>query len=245
MGLPPALQCTEAAAYWGQKVETNCGEMQKMLGQLDPGPQQPDQRQHWHAAQANGLNIRQYMDQAKQAQQEMHMPPKPSRVEQEPPENINVYSDGAVKIPSCQQLAIGGFGIWWPNQGQHEEHQQQQQQPQQQPQQEEQQTQLMYSETWNGGKAEWAPMKSMWQSSTRAELAALVIATSRNLAIHIGIDNAAVVNKARILIELARGFEEKQTRYPAKPLRKPFIRASTRWRSLETLLGDTGSQRSL
>ena len=100
----------------GAKIETNCEETQKVLGQLDPGPKQPEQRQHWHAAQANGLNVRQYMEKTKQAQQEMCMPPKPGKVQQQPPEEINVYSDGAVKIPACQQLAIGGFGIWWPAQ---------------------------------------------------------------------------------------------------------------------------------
>ena len=93
-----------------------------MLGCLDPGPKTPDAKQHWRQAQQNKQNIRQYTETAKQARGEMQMPQIPGKVEEQPPQEINVYTDGAVKIPACQQLAIGGFGIWWKDR-EGEEHQ--------------------------------------------------------------------------------------------------------------------------
>ena len=36
-------------------------------------------------------------------------------VEGTAPEQINVYGDGAMKCPTSQWLALGGFGVWWPH----------------------------------------------------------------------------------------------------------------------------------
>ena len=67
--------------------------------------------------------------------------------------------------------------------------------------------------------ATWAPMRGAWASSTRSELAGLVVAMGTNIAIHVGIDNAAVVNKSTKLIEKARSCEAEGRPYPKNPLK--------------------------
>ena len=64
-----------------------------------------------------------------------------------------------------------------------------------------------HQEDWAGGTAMWAPLNGTWHSSTRAELAALVMAMQIKAPIHIGIDNKTVVDKANKLIEIARQIE--------------------------------------
>ena len=53
-----------------------------------------------------------------------------------------------------------------------------------------------------GGTAMYAPLPGVWHSSTRAGLAALVMAVHIDHPIHIGIDNKTVVDKANKLIKI-------------------------------------------
>ena len=46
----------------------------------------------------------------------------------------------------------------------------------------------------------WAHLRGSWHSSTRAELAALLLAIHIQEPLHIGIDNKAVVDKATKMI---------------------------------------------
>ena len=70
--------------------------------------------------------------------------------------------------------------------------------------------------------AMWGPLKGMWQSSTRAELAALVIAMHIEVPLHIGIDNKAVVDKATALIEKARQIAKKGGKQPKRIMKRPW-----------------------
>ena len=56
----------------------------------------------------------------------------------------------------------------------------------------------------------WAPLKRCCESSTRAELAALVLAMHMDVPMHIGIDNKPVVDKATELITIDKRAEEKR-----------------------------------
>ena len=89
------------------------------------------------------------------------------KVEAEAPAQINVYSDGAVKNDTNQDIALGGYGIWWPglkmNEKEYVEGMARIKD-------------LVVTEEWQGGMAMWGPLKGIWHSSTRAELAGLVIA---------------------------------------------------------------------
>ena len=65
----------------------------------------------------------------------------------------------------------------------------------------------------------WAPLRGNWQSSTRAELAALVLAMHINMPLHMGIDNKTVVDKVRKLIDIASQIEQGTWREKKKILR--------------------------
>lgn len=73
---------------------------------------------------------------------------------------------------------------------------------------------------WNGCRAMWAPIYGVWHSSTRAELAVLVMATHTKSPIHIGIDNKAVVEKAMRIIEIAKRIAQGKEEVPEKPLKE-------------------------
>ena len=53
---------------------------------------------------------------------------------------------------------------------------------------------LMIWQKWENGTAMWAPMEGQWFSSARAELMGLITAMLLPVPIHVGIDNANVVN---------------------------------------------------
>ena len=63
---------------------------------------------------------------------------------------------------------------------------------------------FLSQEEWANGTAMWACMHGAWHSSHRAELSALVMAMHAEIPITVAIDNKAVVDKARQLIEIAR-----------------------------------------
>ena len=71
------------------------------------------------------------------------------------------------------------------------------------------------AEQWKGGVAMWAPLTGTWQSSTRAELAAMVLAMHMNTPILVGIDNRTVVDKGNFLIKEAAK-AERQGREPRR-----------------------------
>ena len=145
----------------------------------------------WRQAETDEINVRQVMERSKAAEGNMEMPTRPNYCNEEPPEDKNVFSDGAVKFPNKQVLAIGGCGIWCLG------YQLEQCGIQ------DANRELMHEEQWETGAAMWGHMIVPWISSTRAELAALVLAAPSANAIHIGIDNATVVNKASKLIGIA------------------------------------------
>ena len=42
---------------------------------------------------------------------------RPDRIGEQPPEKKNVYTDGSLKNPASQRLAVAGLGAWWPGRG--------------------------------------------------------------------------------------------------------------------------------
>ena len=167
--------------------------MLKAVGMDDPGPLKEEAREIWRAAQSERLNLRQCMERVKGQALERRKIQRPEKIEEEAPEERNVYTGGALKNPISQRLAIAGFGAWWPGRGQDDTHIL------------EDNKGVVHIEEQSGGLATWAPMRGAWASSTRSELAGLVVAMGTNIAIHVGIDNAAVVNKATRLIEKGEG----------------------------------------
>ena len=91
--------------------------------------------------------------------------------------------------PKEKNFAVGGYGIWWPGTDADTAKEQGRL---------ERLRNYVIEEKWNDGLAMWGPLKGMWQSSTRAELAALVIAMHIEVQLHVGIDNRAVVEKKQM-----------------------------------------------
>ena len=68
----------------------------------------------------------------------------------------------------------------------------------------------------------WALLVDQWHSSTRAELAGLVMAMQATVPIHVGIDNKAVVDKANMLITKAMELRANGKSMPKRILKKPW-----------------------
>ena len=88
----------------------------------DPGPIKEEARTIWRGAQSEELNLRQCMERTKGQVMERQKIQRPERIEEEAPEDKNVYTDGALKNPISQRLAVAGFGAWWPGRGRHDTH---------------------------------------------------------------------------------------------------------------------------
>lgn len=210
MGVPPAMSIKSGETYWGQSAPVEWTEAQRdATGVDDPGPQCPEARQLLQEINSTWSNARAATNAVRHATGMTSIPELPNRVMEQAPNTINVYSDGAVKLPASRGQTIGGFGIWWPDEsgggleraGTAHNH--------------------MHHEKWRHGTAMWACLHGPWHSSHRAELSALVVAMHAQRAIHIGIDNKAVVDKARQLIQLGKKAEA-DARWHRKPLKKQW-----------------------
>ena len=63
--------------------------------------------------------------------------------------------------------------------------------------------QYLHWDQWENGIAMYAPMPGPWHSSTRMELAGLIMAAQAKFPIHVCIDNKAVVDRGTQLLEIA------------------------------------------
>ena len=81
-----------------------------------------------------------------------------------------------------------------------------------------------------------------WHSSARAELVAMILASHYPHPVHIGLDNQAVVDKASLLVAMARDIQSAGAKWPAKPLKKTFL-AAERWGLLGICLEDADGKR--
>ena len=202
-----AMKIKKGHTYWGTKVEEGKAvqmgeEERRILGLDDRGPKDQYAKHLWDNLQEDGQNARQIMARLKAEQGTRQSPEMPGKINQKAPDSINIYTDGAIKCPTNPYSAIGGFGIWIPSAGE---------QQQEVPHHKEEIRQYVKEEVWNGGTAMWAPLKGAWQSSTRAELAALVLALHIKEAMHFGIDNKAVVDKSNQLIARAKQLQMQPT----------------------------------
>ena len=101
-------------------------------------------------------------------------------IDERAPAEPNVFTDGAMSNPSCQLWSLLGVGIWWPGR-KYIDHELSHQE-------------LKYSsgnkET-NEGVQLWACMKGYRGSSTRAEIAAIILAMMTPRAIHVATDSSS------------------------------------------------------
>ena len=112
----------------------------------------------------------------------------PEWINDTPPTEPNIYTDGSLYNSRSQELALGGVGIWWINQD-HEP--------------EDQQRMITHWRYMQDGLGMWNEYNSEWSSSTRCELAATLITTVTNRPIHTASDSKAMVDKANKYIAMA------------------------------------------
>ena len=116
----------------------------------------------------------------------------PADAEGTAPEQINGYGDGAMKCPTSQWLALGGFGVLWPH-------------ARLNPCFEGSLPQAIHAhieENQEGGGL-WNCMKGQLGSSTRMQLGAFLAALARNVPVHMGTDSQSMLNKALRMLKAA------------------------------------------
>ena len=117
--------------------------------------------------------------------------PTPAPCSQAPPTEPNTYTDGSLSNPRKQEWALGGYGIWYPASPH-------------QPKVSQLQAQYTTSNTDEEGIRMWNTANGKWNSSTRTELAALMVAMLAEGPIHAALDNQTGVEKTAAMIREAR-----------------------------------------
>ena len=213
-GIPPALRIDENRSFWGQAFPQQLTDVESaFLGIQHELPRDTAGYSIWRQAAVSGKSVRQCMEEYRsgEAQGEGGWPDVPGIIEGAPPCQPMMYTDGALKMPRHRDLSIGGCGIWFPDDQQDERGVSM-----------DIALRFLHHEPWKGGHAFWAPLRGLWQTAARAELAALVLASHCAKPIHIGIDNKGVVDKANMLLQIAQEKRQADGSLPKKPLKKPF-----------------------
>ena len=104
------------APYWGKELQGDGHEIMDLhiaqaIGIQDKGPWQKEAKELCDYLASKGMNGRQAADavRSRYIQKEGPLAPtaQPQPIREDAPEEINIYSDGAVTMPQSQALAIG------------------------------------------------------------------------------------------------------------------------------------------
>jgi ribonuclease HI len=139
-----------------------------------------------------GRNPRQIFQQLKGNSMKAEEFTKISWCEAEPPDDINVYSDGSFKNPRRPIYSLAGAGIWWPNRKLENDPLSRSE------------TEMSLERQESGGAALRAWLAGFGGSSTRAELAAGIVALQYIGPVHLGTDSQAFLSKAMMLRDMAK-----------------------------------------
>ena len=121
--------------------------------------------------------------------------PLPYRVWIPAPEAINVFTDGSWLHSAQHFIGIGGAGVWWPGRSIERSHTLKYKAPS------DAESEIAVFKQQQHGVAAYANIGGFDGSSTRAEVAAGIIAIYAEGPIHIGTDSQAFVKKANKLID--------------------------------------------
>ena len=108
------------------------------------------------------------------------------------PSEPNVYTDGSMRHPRYTMYALAGAGIWWPGRklGNHPLSQRE--------------IEMAWEEQETDGVKLSTAIAGYGGSSTRAEIAGVLVALAATGGVHIATDSQAVVQKGTYLIDLAK-----------------------------------------
>ena len=115
IGITPAMSMTQGTTYWGSHIEDHSAQDAVTLGISDPGPSTAEAKDLLSNRPDKKHNARQYMACMRADDGSMVMPDLPPPVNGKSPTNPNLYGDGGLANPTKQQFAVGGFGLFWPN----------------------------------------------------------------------------------------------------------------------------------
>ena len=149
-----------------------------------------------------GVNARQIIAFCRHDEQKLELP-TPDFCPSHPPPEPNVYSDGSLKHPRLAHWSLGGFGVWWPGR-----------QKVTKPLTQGEEDVATHHQTDMGLKM-WGCITGQKASSTRAELAAGILAIQGPGAIHQGTDSKSYMAGARNILE--RKTKRKQKPWSLRP----------------------------
>ena len=148
---------------------------------------------------ANGMNARQAFLNVKQGTPKFEIP-KVNRCTKEPPEEINVYSDGSLINTRTNSFKLAGAGVWWPNRKSGEIPLS------------EAARDMAFANQKEGGLELSVAIAGVGGSSTRAEIAAGIIAMAADIEVHMGTDSNSFMDRAIIIRQMI-----KDQRKPKRP----------------------------
>ena len=218
LGAPSAMNKMIDANSLGQRgheIETTNDEMLELMGLSTSRKQKQksiDTNEMAHRVytkcciNSEGMNARQAFLKCKQGTPSFEIP-KVRKCHNEPPDEINVYSDGSLINTRTNSFKLAGAGVWWPNRKdsgicvRNNE-----------PPLSEAELDLAYARRKDDGIELSVAITGMGGSSTRAEIAAGIIAMAADCEIHMGTDSKAFMDRAQIILQMI-----KDQRKPKRP----------------------------
>ena len=155
---------------------------------------------------ANGMNARQACLNVKQGTPKFEIP-KVNRCTKEPPKEINVYSDGSLINTRTNSFKLAGAGVWWPNRKDSGVCVRICENPLS-----EAERDLAFANQKEEGLEFSVAIAGMGGSSTRAEIAAGIIAMAADIEVHMGTDSKSFMDRAMIILQMM-----KDQRKPKRP----------------------------
>ena len=188
-GLPPAMTSSITASFWGEEPQD--GRMDDFLGQtvhgVDRTSMQANRLLESSLIKNKNFNARQAFQALRGGTPSMDFQDIET-VNEDPPDEPNVFNDGSLKVPNNQFWSLGGLGVWWSNRGlQHMPITD---------------NEIAYTHNAKQGEglAMWASIPGFRYSSTRTEIAAGIVALFANGPVHQASDNMAFVRFANHLL---------------------------------------------
>jgi hypothetical protein len=223
-GLPPAMSANHEGAFWGTPCHS-LAKPTKVIGCCNSGVSVPTDIRSSLSASCLGNPDKLAKDVACKLKggfrgEGMY---DNVRVCQYPPDLPNVYSDGGLSHPTSRTWSVGSFGVFWPNRD----------------------CSIMpltlnestfsHNEVKDFGAFLWGPLCGNGCSSTRAELAAGIIAMSGPGPIHLASDSSAFLKRARKF----KGMLHRQTAVVKDPVWETYVDGDL-WKILWRLMKQKG-----
>lgn len=185
-GIAPAMKSGSNIAFWGLGLNRIDGANHDTLKLFGCTPQEDrDVQRCLDDAKLQGKNARQLMACIRGGFGTGGSPTFPLQVDGEIPDEPSGYTDGGLANPSTQWWALGGFGVWWPQQEADTSYCN-----------EVLQQQYAHQDVTEKGIGLWGKMAGQRNSSTRMEIAGSIIAMSRATPLRIAADSKSMIDKA-------------------------------------------------